>query len=294
MYLINFIRGFLMAVADSVPGVSGGTIAFILGFYDKFINSINDLITGNKEKKIKAFQFLFKIGLGWIVGIVLSVLFIANVFEENIYFISSLFIGLIIAAIPLIIKEEKDTLKNQYINIIYSLFGIIVVFLITYFNPLTSGGEGVKVSIEHLTFTVILLVFLAGMIAISAMVLPGISGSTILLIMGLYAAIITSIKELLSFHLEYFPVVFIFGLGVLFGIFITIRVIKYVLTHYRVQTIYTIIGLMIGSIYAVIMGPLSLEVPKSHLTFSSFSTLGFLLGILIIIGLDKLKNSMEN
>ena len=94
MYIINFIRGFLMATADSVPGVSGGTIAFVLGFYDKFIGSINDLISGSKEERIEAITFLAKIGVGWIVGLVLSVLFIASIFEEHIYSISSVFLGL--------------------------------------------------------------------------------------------------------------------------------------------------------------------------------------------------------
>ena len=112
MYVLSFIRGFFMAMADSVPGVSGGTIAFIMGFYDKFILSINNLIYGKKEEKLEALIFLAKIGIGWIVGIVLSVLFIASVFEEHIYQISSLFIGLIIAAIPFIILQEKETFKQ--------------------------------------------------------------------------------------------------------------------------------------------------------------------------------------
>lgn len=293
MYIINFIRGFLMAVADSVPGVSGGTIAFILGFYDKFINSINNVVSGSKEERIDSLKFLIKIGIGWIVGLTLSVLFIASVFEENIYFISSIFIGLIIVAIPLIIRTELETLKGKYINLIFSFVGVLIVFLITYFNPLTSGGEGVSVSLEHLNLATIILVFIAGMIAISAMVLPGISGSTILLIMGLYAAIIGSVKEVITFNFSYLPIVIIFGLGIMTGALLVIKVIKHVLEKYRSQTIYTIIGLMIGSIYAVIMGPLSLEVPQDSLTLSTFSILGFILGGALIIGLEQLKLFIE-
>lgn len=289
MYIISFIRGFLMAVADSVPGVSGGTIAFILGFYDKFINSINSLISGTKEERIESFKYLFKLGIGWGVGIVLSILFIASVFEENIYFISSVFIGLIIAAIPLIIKEEKETLKDKYFNISFTLIGILIVFLITYFNPLTQGGEGVSVSVDNLNIVILLLVFISGMIAISAMVLPGISGSTILLIMGLYAAIINSIKELLTFNFSYLPVVVVFGLGVLTGALLVIKVIRYLLSNYRSKTIYTIIGLMIGSLYAVVMGPLSLEIPKPQLTIGTFSIIGFIVGVLLILALEQLK-----
>ena len=66
MYVIQFIRGFCMALADSVPGVSGGTVAFLLGFYDEFIGSIDDLISGNMEKKKKALFFLIKLGIGWV------------------------------------------------------------------------------------------------------------------------------------------------------------------------------------------------------------------------------------
>ena len=84
MYILNFIRGFCMALADSIPGVSGGTIAFILGFYDDFVNSLNNLIANNKINRINSLKFLSKIGLGWVLGFILSVLFITNIFEKNI------------------------------------------------------------------------------------------------------------------------------------------------------------------------------------------------------------------
>lgn len=289
MYVINFIRGFLMAVADSVPGVSGGTIAFILGFYDKFIYSLNNLVSGTKEERISAIKFLAKIGSGWIVGLVLSILLIASIFEENIYQISSVFIGLILVAIPLIVLEEKETLKGKYQFLVFTFVGALIVFLITYFNPVTNSGNGVNVAASELTLGLVLLVLIAGMIAISAMVLPGISGSTILLIMGLYAPIIGALKGLFGFDLSYLPVVIIFGIGVLLGVFITIRGVKYALDNYRSQTMYTIVGLMIGSLYAVVNGPRSLEVPKDVMTFETFSIVYFVLGGLVIVGLNELS-----
>ena len=103
-YIINIIRGFCMALADSVPGVSGGTIAFVLGFYDKFINSLDDLAFGSKQKKKKALSFLVKLGIGWGIGMILAVLVLTNLFESHIYSVSSLFIGFIIFSIPIIIK----------------------------------------------------------------------------------------------------------------------------------------------------------------------------------------------
>ena len=95
-YLINGFRGFCMALADSVPGVSGGTIAFILGFYDKFINSLDDLTFGDIEKKKKAFFFLIKLAIGWVIGMILAVLVLTNLFESHIYQVSSVFIGFLI------------------------------------------------------------------------------------------------------------------------------------------------------------------------------------------------------
>ena len=125
MYIIQFIRGFCMALADSVPGVSGGTVAFLLGFYDQFIDSIDDLITGNMEKKKTAFFFLLKLGIGWVTGMILAILILANVFESHIYAISSLFIGFIIFAIPIVVREEIDTLKGKYAYLPFILVGVI-------------------------------------------------------------------------------------------------------------------------------------------------------------------------
>ncbi|ACD53236.1 DUF368 domain-containing protein [Clostridium botulinum] len=294
MYIINFIRGFCMALADSVPGVSGGTIAFILGFYDKFINSLSNVISGRKEEKIEAFKFLFKLGIGWIVGFVSSVLFLTSIFDKEIYKISSLFIGFIIFAIPIIIKEEKSSIINKYKNIFFSIIGICIVVLITYFNPVAGSDSAAGMSLDRLTLGLGAYIFVVAMIAISAMVLPGISGSTLLLIFGLYAPIMNAVKEVLKLNFDYLLVCFVFGFGVLFGILITIKGVKYLLSNYRSQTIYLILGLMIGSIYAVFMGPTSLEVPKPPMDLHTFNIIFFIIGGGIILLLQKLKYYLEN
>ena len=290
MYVIQFVRGFCMALADSVPGVSGGTIAFLLGFYDQFIDSIDDLISGNIEKRKKALFFLVKRGIGWVTGMVLAMLVLASVFESHIYAISSLFIGFIIFAIPIVAKEEKDALRAKWQALPYTILGIIIVCAITYFNPV-AGGEGVN--LEHLTPGLGIFVFLAGMVAISAMVLPGISGSTLLLIMGLYLPIVTAIKEILHLNLSAFPTVFIFGCGVLVGAFSVVKLIRKALENFRAQTIYLIIGLMLGSIYAVIMGPTTLDVPQPAMTLKTFNVLFFIIGAVIILGMQMLKGRKE-
>ena len=291
-YLINGIRGFCMALADSVPGVSGGTIAFILGFYDKFINSLDSLMFGKKEEKKKAIGFLIKIGIGWGIGMTFAVLVLTNLFQTQIYKISSVFMGFIVFSIPLIIKQEKECLKGKYKNLIFTIIGIFIVVAITYFNPMSQDGNIVDIS--NLNIGLVLYIFVAAMVAISAMVLPGISGSTLLLIFGLYMPIISGIKEFLHFNLSYLPVLIIFGLGIIAGIVIVIRLIKIALKKYRSQTIYGIIGLMIGSLYAIIMGATTLEVPQAPMNFETFSIVFFTIGGIVIIGLEKLKTILES
>lgn len=289
-FLINSVRGFCMALADSVPGVSGGTIAFILGFYDKFINSLDALVFGKKEAKLDALKFLFKVGIGWAIGMIIAVLVLTNLFETHIYEVSSVFIGFIIFSIPSIIKEEKETLKGKYKNLIFLLLGIVIVALITYLNPV-SGGD--MVNISTLNFGLGVYIFIAAMIAISAMVLPGISGSTLLLIFGLYIPIISAIKEVLHFNFSFLPALIIFGFGVLAGIAAVIKGIKVALEKHRSPTMYLILGLMIGSIYAIVMGPTTLENPADPMSLQTFSILYFIVGGLIILGLEKLKVVLE-
>ena len=291
-YLINAFRGFCMALADSVPGVSGGTIAFILGFYDKFINSLDDLVYGDKEKKKKAIFFLIKLGIGWIIGLAFATLVLTSLFEKQIYKVSSVFMGFIVFSIPLIIKEERECLKGRYINLIFTLIGILIVSLITYFNPVSGGGNIVDVS--NLNIGLCLYIFVVAMVAISAMVLPGISGSTLLLIFGLYMPIISAIKEFLHLNFSVVPVLMIFGVGIIAGIVLVIRLIKIALKKFRSQTMYCILGLMIGSLYAIVMGPTTLAVPQSPMSFSTFSIIFFIIGGIIIIGLEKIKAILES
>lgn len=293
MVILNIIRGICMAFADSVPGVSGGTVAFVMGFYSEFIQSINALTSrSSKANKKDALIFLLKLGIGWVGGFILSVLFIASLFETHIYKISSLFLGFIIFSLPIIYREEKETIAGHLNHLIYAFIGAGVVALITYFNPVSHGG-GLSFSINHFSVGMGIYVFVAGMIAISAMVLPGISGSTLLLIFGLYAPIITGIKTLLSFDFSPLPILICFGLGVIAGILSVIRLISKLLVTKRSQLIYLIFGLMIGSLYAVIMGPTTLDVPKDPMSFSTFNILFFALGGAIIWGLEKLKSVLQ-
>lgn len=286
-WILNFINGFCMALADSVPGVSGGTVAFILGFYDKFIGSLDGLFRGKMEEKKSALLFLIKLGIGWACGFIIAALVLGSIFNKQIYNISSLFIGFIIFAIPIVIYEEREALKKNYLNVLFALIGIAFVVAITLLNP--ASGQGVSVHVDNLSIGLIAYVFFAAMIAISAMVLPGISGSTLLLIFGLYVPIMSAVKEFLHMNFSYFPILCVFGLGVITGIVLFVGLIRKALENFRSQTIYVIIGMMIGSLFSIVMGPTTLEVPQAAMNFSTFNILFFIIGGVIIIGLQAFK-----
>ena len=284
---LNAVRGFCMALADSVPGVSGGTIAFLLGFYDEFINSLNDMIGKDNAKRKAALVFLIKLGIGWVIGFGASVMVLSSLFQVHIYEISSVFLGLTLFAIPLVVKEEWASIKGKAGCLVFTLIGMALVFCISYFNP--TNGNGISVNFEHMTAGLGLYLFFAAMIAITAMVLPGISGSTLLLIMGLYLPIVTAIKDILHLNLKSFPTVFVFGCGVLVGIFSIVKLIRKALERFRAQMIFLIVGLMLGSIYAVIMGPTTLDTPQPAMTIHNFSILFFIIGGVVIFGLQQMK-----
>lgn len=290
-YIMRFIQGFCMALADSVPGVSGGTIAFLLEFYDDFINSLDGLLRGNLKEKKKSFKFLIKIGIGWVVGFLLSATILVNLFNKKIYAMSSLFLGFIIFAIPIVIIEEKKVLKGHYRNLIFALLGILFVVGISMLN--TSSGLIEVGNIKNLTLPLAVYIFVTGMIAISAMILPGISGSTLLLIFGLYIPIMSAIKTTLKFNFSYLPALIIFAFGIITGITFFVGLIKKCLNKYRSQTIYAIIGMMIGSLYAIVLGPTTLDNPMPSMSFSTFNIITFIIGALVIFGLQALKKIME-
>ena len=291
MIIMRFVQGFFMAAADSVPGVSGGTIAFLLGFYDEFINALDDLFKGKLSEKKKALLFLLKIGIGWVAGFLICAVLLVKLFDKKIYGLSSLFLGFIIFAIPLVVIEEKKVLKGKYKNIIFSLLGMGLVVGISLLN--TKSGLVDVGNITHLTIPLAIYIFLTGAIAITAMVLPGISGSTLLLIFGLYMPIMTCVKKVLSFNFNYLLPLLIFLAGILVGIVTFVRLIKKSLVKYRSQTIYTIIGMMLGSLYAIVQGPTTLKVPQPAMTFSTFSILWFIVGVVIIFLLQVFKKVME-
>lgn len=280
------INGFCMALADSVPGVSGGTIAFIMGFYDKFIGSIYDLAFGKMKEKKNAVKYLIRIGIGWVIGMLMAMVVLAALFESQIYIVSSLFSGFILGAIPLIVEEEKDCLQRAQQNFVFCLVGLAIVVVITVLNG-KSGSASMDLA-QFSAGTAVRLFFI-GMIAISAMFLPGISGSTLLLIFGAYIPVITAIKGVLSMNFSYIPCLLLFGCGILTGAVTVVKAIKACLERFRSQTIYMILGMMTGSLYAIGMGPTTLDIPQNPLNIENFHFAATVVGVVLVFGMQKIK-----
>ena len=285
------ISGFCMALADSVPGVSGGTVAFIMGFYDQFIGSIHDFVYGKVSKKKTAFRYLIKLAVGWLVGMVLAVLILSALFESHIYIVSSLFIGFIAGSIPLIIREEIDSFRKIREGILFGFVGVLIVVAVTWLNGVVGSAS---MDLGKFSIGLGLRLFLIGMVAISAMFLPGISGSTLLLIFGAYMPVISAVRGILGFDLSYFPVLVFFGCGVLTGAVTVVKGIEICLEKFRPQAVYMILGMMLGSFYAIIQGPTTLDIPQQAMSFSSFNIPACIVGVVLVVGMQVVSMKMEN
>ena len=279
-----------MALADSVPGVSGGTVAFIMGFYDRFIGSIHQLVFGKIEEKKAGLRYLGKLGLGWILGMGLAVMVLSALFQSHIYVVSSLFIGFIGGSIPLILHSESESVPEYRKGIPFLIAGIALVVGITMMN---GGSSGASMDLSQFSLMTGLKLFFIGMIAISAMFLPGISGSTLLLIFGAYIPVITAVRGLLGLHFAYLPALIFFGCGVLAGAATVVKGIRICLEKFRSQAIYGILGMMVGSFYAIIQGPTTLEVPMAAMDLAHFHWIACVIGMALVVGLEIVKEDRE-
>lgn len=281
------ISGFFMAAADSVPGVSGGTIAFVLGFYDTFIGSLNALIKKDPDKRRNALLWLGKLGIGWVIGMGICSSIITIFFDRTPYAVFSLFFGFTVFAIPLVIWDEWPALKGHWRHLFFLILGAALVFFISMVGP------GTAVDFGRFNAGMALYLFVSAAIGICAMVLPGISGSTILLIMGTYTPVITAVRGI--FHLDFttLPILFIFGMGVLLGLGSTVKLVEQAMTRHRSALVYLIIGLMIGSLFAIAQGPTALTIPREALSLGTFNWFWFFIGGIILAAMSYSRRFME-
>lgn len=234
-----------MGMAEVVPGVSGGTIAFITGIYERLIFAIKSVDIellrligkgkiGEAWKKIDG-NFLVTLLTGMVIGIVVGVFAITWLLENEPIGIWSFFFGLILASC-LVVGRDIDRWNAS--SIIALIIGTVLVYYVTIAVPSTG--------IEALWF-----VFICGAVAISALLLPGLSGSFILLLLGMYTYILPKVKEVLSGNLEGLSVLVTFAVGCLVGVLSFSRVLTWAFKNYKNTTLAFLTGLMIGSLNKV-------------------------------------------
>ena len=283
--IVTVFHGFCMALADSVPGV---TIAFILGFYERFLDALHDLFRGERERRKAGLRYVLKLGLGWGVGMAACVILLSGLFAKNIYFMSSLFLGLTLCSVPFIVSAERQTLKKQPLR--HGWFLLLGVAAVAALTLLCTGtGTLGSVNYAHLTPLQVVYIFFSGMVAITAMVLPGISGSSILLIAGVYLPTIQAIHSFLRLQLDVVPGLCALGFGVIAGVGLSIHAIRAALRSCRSQMVWLILGLMLGSLYAIANGPASLPKPLPALTAATFHLPAFLLDAALLLALEALR-----
>lgn len=235
-YLLILLKGLCMGAADVVPGVSGGTIAFITGIYDEWLNSLKRctpavLLMIKREGIKKTWEYIngnFLVAL--FGGILISLKTFAAVvlFAMDAYpiLVWAFFSGLVAASIYLLVREQRGW---GMIEIVGILFGIAFILAISYMAPSQLPAHG-------------WILFLGGFVAICAMILPGISGSFILLLVGLYPVFLQAIH-----HLEIVKLLW-FGAGCITGLVVFSRFLLWLLNSYHSQTLAVLIGFLIGSL----------------------------------------------
>ncbi len=268
-----------MALADSVPGVSGGTIAYILKRYETLFKHINSILKRDFNKE--ALTFLAKLFCGWIIGLVSAILVISKVFESHIYQISSLFLGFIIISIVIVFKQEREYLQAK--SMVFTVIGFLAVILLVLFQ----NSEFITLNAANLSLGSYIYIFVVGFAAICAMLLPGVSGSAVMMIFGVYFLVINSLHSLFTFDFSAVPVLLALGLGIVCGAVMAVKTISHLFETKRAHMVHAIIGMLLGSIVAIINGPTSIESQNlSPLDFSTFSIVFFILGIGLIAILE--------
>lgn len=237
------LKGMAMGMAEVVPGVSGGTIAFITGIYERLINAVKSfdpvfLRLFFRLRLKGAFLhvdggFLVTLLAGMLVGVVIGVFGISHLLENHPEELWGFFFGLILASV-LYVGRRVDAWSTA--RILMVVVSAVATYFLTSLTPAEGSGD-------------LAYVFLCGVIAISALILPGISGSFMLLLLGMYTVIIPALRRLMSgFAVDDLVMLVVFGFGCLTGLAVFSRILSWTFKHYRSNTLAILTGIMLGSL----------------------------------------------
>ena len=246
--LILVLKGFVMGVANVIPGVSGGTLALTLGIYERFISSISHFFSKLKEN----IKFLLPIGIGMVLAILSMSRIISYSYEHFPIPTSLFFVGLVIGGIPLLFQKVKGKKEKKEVSSwIIFLLSLSLVLMLAFSKQLFNLDF--SVNFDNITITGYFILLVVGVVAAATMVIPGVSGSLVLMLLGYYYPVLDAIKELTKFKSfgSNIMIAVFFGIGVLIGIVLISKLIEYLLKKYEVKTYYGVMGFIIASVVAI-------------------------------------------
>ena len=303
---IILIKGVCMGIADIVPGVSGGTIAIITGIYEELLKTINglyfkiinELKKGNIKKLWKNYNlnFLFFLGLGILSSIIILSHFILIILNDYPVALWSLFLGLISSSIIFLFKSTtKLNFNNSKFLIPSQIYFLITgLFIALYVQTLSAGNTDINS----------IYLFVCGMISITAMLLPGVSGAYILVLLGAYETMLITLKEISQLNSDYFMNFISFVLGALLSVKLFSKLLTWSYENHKDNTLFCLIGFMIGSLPTLWPWKYNIDsnsfldklyVPENYLNNSEFKEgiLFFILGISIVLILEFISTKNE-
>lgn len=254
-FITDMIKGMFIGIANVIPGVSGGTIALSMGIYDKLIGAVSNFLKDWKKSIITLLPILVGCGIG-LIGFTFTIEYLLS---EHTFVTCMTFIGLILGGLPILIKQLKGKLAERGGSVgISGVLCFLILFAFAIILPLMGSDEEVMKTLTATPGLMIILFFI-GIIASATMVIPGVSGSLVLMILGYYYGIIESIKNFLEALKAMdipaltngFLVLAPFGIGVLLGIFLIAKLITFLFERYGVQTYCAILGLILSSPFAI-------------------------------------------
>lgn len=279
--LILVIKGMMIGIANVIPGVSGGTMAVSLGIYDKMIDSVSGVFSHLKESIAFLFPLLLSCGIG-IAGFSYAIEYLLS---KHTFVTCMTFVGLILGGLPVIYAGLKLKKAESGSGIgVSAILAFLIAFAFSAGLPLLKGGENVLETIPA-TGANMAILFVLGIVASATMVIPGVSGSMVLMILGYYYGIINMVKNFLealrtmniAAIREEILLIIPFGIGVVIGIILIAKLISFLFDRFGVQTYCAILGLVISSPFAIFYNT------GLFGTLSSLSMWAVLFGILLMI-----------
>ena len=261
--IMLILKGFALGIANVIPGVSGVTLSVILGIYEKLIDILSNLKTKLKEN----FKYLLFLAIGLILAIGLFSNAVTFCLKNYPFATILFFIGFIIGGMPPLLNKVKSKIDIK--SVICFIIAFTIVMLMAFITPDTMNK-----SLDIINIKTLIILFLIGVLGAASMVLPGISGSFVLMLIGYYEPIMNSISEFTKLNnlTHNILILAMFGLGVLFGIIFMAKLIKILLEKYEIPMYMGIIGFVIASAISILVSVIG----------SSYGVLQIIIGVILM------------